>query len=73
MRFTRILRFESLPRSKITKEYIELGMDFPSSRMNSCKIPIHKESVFVASNLTSATLGVIAGFFISKSISNDIK
>ena len=68
MRFTRILRWESLPKQKITKEYRELGMDFPSSRMYSYKIPVHKESVFVASNLTSAALGMIVGIFISKSI-----
>ena len=68
MRFTRILRWESLPRQTISKEYKELGMDFPSSRMYTSKIPIHRERVFVASNLTSAALGMIAGLFISKSI-----
>ena len=69
MRFTRILRFESLPKMPITKEYKQLGMDFPSSRMTHYKAPDpHKEKICVATNLMSATFGGICGFILSQSL-----
>jgi hypothetical protein len=74
MRFTRVLRFEVFPRQPLNKEYKQLGMDFPSSRMTHYKAPDpHKEKICVTTNLMSATVGAVIGFFLSKSLIDENK